>query len=87
MYDEFDSFNIHLLKVESFSVLIENPVLRGGSMSMICDIATGLEANPGPIFNFHKCDVETWGLQCTNTENELYSEVGDILCPTVKLQK
>ena len=33
-------FHIHLLKVESFSVLIENQILRSGPMSMICDIAT-----------------------------------------------
>lgn len=29
-----------------------------------------LEAGPGPIFSVHKCDVETSGLQCTNTGNE-----------------
>ncbi len=29
-----------------------------------------------------KCDVETWSLQCTHTTSGLFSEVGDILCPT-----
>ena len=43
-------FHIYLLKVESFSVLIENPILRGRPMSMICDITTSLEANLGPKF-------------------------------------
>ena len=38
-----DCFHIHLLKVESFSVLIENPFLKGGPTSMICDITTSLE--------------------------------------------
>ena len=50
-------FHIHLLKVESFSVLS----------------------------TIYKCDVETWSLQHTYTENELYSEDGDILYPAVKL--
>jgi len=52
-------FHIRLLEVESFSVLIENLILRGGPMSTICDIPTSLEANPGPIFNLQKFDVET----------------------------
>ena len=33
------------------------------------------------------CDVETWSLQCTDAENGLYSEVGDILYPEVKFVK
>ena len=41
-----------------FSVFIENQILRGGPMSMICDITTSLEANSGPVFNLHRCDVE-----------------------------
>ena len=52
-------FHIQLLKVESFSVLTGNQILRGGPTRMIYDITTSLEANPGPIFNIHKCDVET----------------------------
>ena len=60
-------------------MLIKKQILRDGPWSMIYDIITSLEANPGPIFNLHKCDMETWSLQCTNTENGLYSEVGDIL--------
>ena len=52
-------FHIHLLKVGTFSVLIENPILSGGPMSMICDITNYMEAYPGPVFNLHKCDVET----------------------------
>ena len=65
-------------QVEIFFVLIENQILRSRPASIICDITTSFEANSGPIFNLHKCDVEAWGLQCTNTENELYSEAGDI---------
>ena len=72
-------FHIHLLKVESFSELIENLIVRGGPTGMICDITNSLEANPGPVGNLHKYDVETWSLQCTNTEHWLYSEGGDIL--------
>lgn len=34
-----------------------------------------LEAGPGPIFGVHKCDVETSGLQCTNTGNEHRVEI------------
>jgi len=79
-------FHIYLLKVESFSDLIENLIFRGGPTSMICDITTRLEANHGPVCNLHKWDV-TWSLQCTYTENGLYSEVADILCPVVQLLK
>lgn len=43
--------------------------------------------NPGPVCHLHKCDVETRSLQCTNTDNRLYIEVGDMLCPAVKLLK
>ena len=68
---------------ESFSGL-KNLILKGRPMS---DITTSLEVNPGPVFNLHKCDVETHSLQCTNTENGLYSEAEDILCPTVQLLK
>ena len=52
-------FHINLLNVESFSVLSENPMLRGGHTNMICDIINSLEANSGPIFNLYMCDVET----------------------------
>ena len=52
-------FHIHLLKVERFTVITENQILRGVPTIMICDITNSLEANPGPIFNLHKCDVET----------------------------
>ena len=70
-------FHIHLLKVESFPVLIENLILRGLLASMICDITTSLEDNPGQLWSSvqHKCDVETWVIQCINTENELGNEV------------
>ena len=77
-------FHIHLLKVESFSELIENLIVRGGPTGMICDITNSLEANPGPVGNLHKYDVETWS---TETKIGLFSEVGDILCPAVKLLK
>ncbi len=49
-------FRIHLLQVESFHVLTENPILRDGPTHMITN---SLEANYGPIFNLQKCDVET----------------------------
>ena len=52
-------FHIHLLKVESFSVLIEKQILRGRPMGTICDITNSLAANPSPVCNLHKCDVET----------------------------
>ena len=51
-------FHIHLLKMESFSVFIENPILKGGPMSMICDVTKSLEASRGPVYNLKKCDVE-----------------------------
>lgn len=51
-------FHIHLLKVESFYVLIKNLIFRGEPTSMICDGTNSLEANPGPIVNLQKCDVE-----------------------------
>jgi len=41
---------------------------------MICDITNILEASHGPMFNLHKCYVETWSLQCTYTENGLNRE-------------
>lgn len=31
-------FHSHLLKVERFSVFIENPILKGEPMSRICDV-------------------------------------------------
>ena len=45
-----------------------------------------MEANPGPVFSKHKGHVETWGLR-RSLENWLYSEVGHILCPEVRLVK
>ena len=33
-----------------------------------------LEANPGQICGINKCDVETWNLRCSNTENRLKQE-------------
>ena len=53
-----DCFYIHLLKVESCSVITETPVLIGEPMSRICDITNSLE----PIldqYTIYKCDVET----------------------------
>lgn len=38
-------FHIHLQTVESFSALIENPILMDGSRSMISDIINSLEAS------------------------------------------
>lgn len=52
-------FYVHLVKVESLSALVENPILRGGAMGVICDITNSCEANPGPVLNLHECDVET----------------------------
>lgn len=43
----------------------------------VCDITNSLEADPSPRFSQHKCDVDT--------ENGLYCDLGDILCPAVKL--
>ena len=56
-------FLIYLLKVERFSALIKNHILAGWPSCMICDITNSLEANPGPILSFNKCDVETSSLQ------------------------
>lgn len=39
--------------------LLKMRFLVVGLMSMICDIATSLEANPGPIFSLHEYAVET----------------------------
>lgn len=36
-------FHVHLLKVESFSELIENLILRGGPTSMTCETTNSLE--------------------------------------------
>ena len=41
----------------------------------------------GPIFSINKCDVETWSFLCWDTENGLFSEGREILCPAVKLMK
>lgn len=53
-------------------------------LNLICDITTSLETNPGPVYNLHQCNVETWNLQSENTENILFSVIGDLLCPAVK---
>lgn len=68
---------IHLLKEESFSELTFNLSLTPGHTSKIL-WHHNFRANHGPVCNLHKCDVETCSLQCTNTVNELDSEVGDI---------
>lgn len=44
---------------------------RAGPTSMICDITNRLEADPGPIFCIHKCDMKTRSPQCTYTEKGL----------------
>lgn len=53
----------------------------------ICCIAESLEAAPDPVFSKHMCDVWTWTLQFSYSENRLYSEAGDILCLPAKLMK
>ena len=58
---------LSLLKVNIFSALIKNQILRGAPISMICGITNSLEANPGRIFSISKRDMETWILQCTYT--------------------
>lgn len=45
------------VNVKSLSVFSENSVLGGGPECRICNIVTSLGANPGSIFNLHKCDV------------------------------
>ena len=44
-------FRIHLSKV---SVFVYNPILGGGSSSMICDITNRLDANPGQTISWGK---------------------------------
>lgn len=45
-------------------------------------ISTSLEASYGPkLILDDQSDVEPRSLQCTNTEDGLLSETGDILCP------
>ena len=51
--------HIHLLKSGKLEVFIEITILRGGPTSVICDNTNILEANPGPMCNLHKCNVET----------------------------
>lgn len=48
---------------------MKNCILNGRPTSIICNITNVLAANPGPLFSIHKGDVETWGLQCTQTVN------------------
>lgn len=54
--------------------------LRAGFM-------TNLEVNYNPVLNLYKWDVETLRIQCTNTENRLYTDAGDIFCAEVKLNE
>lgn len=54
---------------------------------MISDITNSLEVNLGPLFSIHKCDAETWSLQCAYTENRFYSDIGEILCTERKLKQ
>lgn len=46
---------MHLVKVETFSVLIDNLILRGGPTSMICKVTNNLDANVAQF----DVDVET----------------------------
>ena len=52
--------HIHLLAVESFSVLIESLTLRDRP-SMIRDVTVRCKVNIGPIGKLYKGVVETWG--------------------------
>ena len=52
-------FHIQLLKMEIFSVLIENLIFRGGLTSRICDIKVSLEANLVLIFNLRQYSTYT----------------------------
>lgn len=61
---------------ESFSLLPLNTSLR----HVRDDITASLEANHGPICYLQKCDVQPLSLQCTHTENAIFSEGEDILC-------
>ena len=45
-------FHIHLLKVESFFELIENPISKSGPTHRIHDITNSLEANFVLVFSF-----------------------------------
>lgn len=78
---------VYLLKVSIFPVLIENLISRGRPASMIYDNNTNLEANPRPIFSINQCNVKARNLQCTYTENRLYSELGDTWWPVGKIYK
>lgn len=51
---------------------------RAMPMSMICDIAHCLEANPTPIFNKGGCGLETY------PDDGTPREAGYVLCPAVK---
>ena len=64
-------FYIYLLKLESFSALVENPFLRGALTRMICDITNSLKASTCPTVNLQMCDVEIWNLWCTYAEERL----------------
>lgn len=37
----------------------------------------------GQMCNLHKCKVESWSLKVSQTENGLFTEVWNILCPAV----
>ena len=53
---------------------------------MICAMESNLEVNHSSSMQLLlKCDVETWILQWTNTENELFTEVEEIVCLAVQL--
>ncbi len=96
---EFDTkgcFHIHLLKVESFNVLTENPFQ--GVAYKICDITKSLEANPGPIFNLQKpderencncscCSPACFSLSVTSLTNEHGDAAVLCLCDTLKVER
>lgn len=66
------------IKKVQFSKLVKNRMVQAMPMSVICDIAHCLEANPTPIFNKGGCGLETYA------DDGTPSEAGYILCPAVK---
>lgn len=58
--------------------LFTNQIWRGGPTGIFCDITNIWKPIVVPIFTYEKCAVETWSLQCSDSENGLHIDGGDI---------
>lgn len=79
----FDTRSIQLLKGKVLSVL----TLNLSDYKQVLVTSQLVWSKSRSNMQLTQCDVGTWNLQRRYTENTLFSQAGDFLCPAVKLFK